>query len=96
MDAIKYLNKNAEGKKSQCQTSVEQRSSALRRTSRFGGLPDLYSFYCLAGDEWHVEEGNAVADQPHRHGEGCGCLIALAATSARMYGADEPGRGTQK
>ena len=29
----------------------------LRRTSRFGGLPDLYSFYCLACDEWHVEEG---------------------------------------
>ena len=29
----------------------------LRRTARFGGLPDLYSFYCLACDEWHVEEG---------------------------------------
>jgi hypothetical protein len=32
----------------------------LRRTSRFGGLPDLYSSYCLACDEWHVEEGDAV------------------------------------
>ena len=32
----------------------------LRRTSRFGGLPDLYSFYCCACDEWHVEEGGAV------------------------------------
>jgi hypothetical protein len=31
----------------------------LRRTSRFGGLPDLYSFYCVTCDEWHVEEGNA-------------------------------------
>jgi hypothetical protein len=30
----------------------------LRRTSRFGGLPDLHSFYCLACDEWHVEEGD--------------------------------------
>jgi hypothetical protein len=31
------------------------------------GLPDLYSFYCLACDEWHVEEGDAVADQrPNR------------------------------
>ena len=32
----------------------------LRRTSRFGGLPDLYSFYCLACDEWHVEEGGSI------------------------------------
>jgi hypothetical protein len=39
----------------------------LRRTSRFGGLPDLYSFYCCVCDEWHVEEGDAVANQlPHR------------------------------
>ena len=35
----------------------------LRRTWRFGGLPDLYSFYCLACDEWHVEEGNAPLGQ---------------------------------
>lgn len=33
----------------------------LRRTSRFGELPDLYSFYCYSCDEWHVEEGDAVA-----------------------------------
>jgi hypothetical protein len=32
----------------------------LRQTSRFGGLPDLYSFYCLACDEWHVEEAFAA------------------------------------
>jgi hypothetical protein len=31
-----------------------------RKTSRYGALPDLYSFYCLACDEWHVEEGEAV------------------------------------
>jgi hypothetical protein len=36
----------------------------LRRTSRFGGLPDLYSFYCVTCDEWHVEEGDAVDKQP--------------------------------
>jgi hypothetical protein len=36
----------------------------LRRTSRFGGLPDLYSFYCCTCDEWHVEEGDAVAGPP--------------------------------
>ena len=35
----------------------------LRRTSRFGGLPDLFSFYCVTCDEWHVEGGDAVADQ---------------------------------
>ena len=35
----------------------------VRRTSRFRGLPDLYSFYCLACDAWHVEEGNAVIGQ---------------------------------
>ena len=33
----------------------------LRRTSRFDGLPDLYSFYCCTCDEWRVEEGDAVA-----------------------------------
>jgi hypothetical protein len=31
-----------------------------RRTSRYGGLPDLYSFKCVACNEWHVEEGDAV------------------------------------
>ena len=31
----------------------------LRRTSRFR-LPDLYSFYCLACDEWHVEEAGPI------------------------------------
>ena len=38
----------------------------LRRTSRFEALPDLYSFYCLACDEWHVEEGDTAGD----HGAG--------------------------
>jgi hypothetical protein len=32
----------------------------LCKTSRFGGLPDLYSFYCVTCDEWHVEEGLAA------------------------------------
>ncbi len=39
----------------------------LRRTSRYGGLPDLYSFYCVTCDEWHVEEGDAVTDQRLQH-----------------------------
>lgn len=38
----------------------------LRRTSRYGGLPDLCSFYCLTCDEWHIEECGAGADQPLR------------------------------
>jgi hypothetical protein len=38
----------------------------LRRTSRFGGLPDLYSFYCCVCDEWHVEEGETADQLPHR------------------------------
>jgi hypothetical protein len=38
----------------------------LRRTSRYGALPDLCSFYCIACDEWHVEECDAGADQPLR------------------------------
>jgi hypothetical protein len=37
-----------------------------RRTSRYGGLPDLYSFNCVACDEWHVEEGDAVQLLPAR------------------------------
>jgi hypothetical protein len=41
----------------------------LRRTSRFGGLPDLYSFYCVACDEWHVEEGGGSSGPATRsHG----------------------------
>ena len=36
----------------------------LRRTPRFDGLPDLYSFYCCTCDQWHVEEGDAVAVPP--------------------------------
>jgi len=40
----------------------------LRRTSRFGGLPDLYSFYCLVCEEWHVEEGEILADHLPDHG----------------------------
>ena len=31
----------------------------LRQTTRYGGLRDLYSFNCVACDEWHVEEGDA-------------------------------------
>jgi hypothetical protein len=31
-----------------------------RGTLRYGALPDLYSFYCVICDEWHVEEGEAV------------------------------------
>ena len=42
----------------------------LRRTCRFGALPDLYSFYCLACDEWHVEEGDAPDSQRSHHSAG--------------------------
>ena len=40
------------------------------RTSRFGGLPDLFSFYCCVCDEWHVEEGDAGADELAHRGAG--------------------------
>ena len=33
------------------------------RTSRFGELPDLYTFQCRACDEWHLEEGDAVVSR---------------------------------
>jgi hypothetical protein len=35
----------------------------VRRTPRFGGLPDLYAFQCQACGELHIEEGAAVADR---------------------------------
>jgi hypothetical protein len=57
----KYTNKSAP-KPPRCH-SCARPMQLLRRTSRFGGLPDLYSFYCVSCDEWHVEEGEAVADQ---------------------------------
>jgi hypothetical protein len=59
----KYTNKSAP--KPRC-LSCARPMRLLRRTSRFGGLPDLYSFYCLACDEWHVEEGEAVDQRPNR------------------------------
>ena len=36
----------------------------LRRTPRFDGLPDLYSFYCCTCDQWHVEEADAAMVPP--------------------------------
>jgi hypothetical protein len=36
----------------------------FRQTSRYGALPDVYSFYCCVCDEWHVEEGNAAYPTP--------------------------------
>ena len=51
----KYTNKSAP-QPPRCH-SCARPMQLLRQTSRFGGLPDLYSFYCVACDEWHVEEG---------------------------------------
>jgi hypothetical protein len=48
--------------------SCAQPMQLLRRTPRFGGLPDLYSFYCCTCDEWHVEEGDAVTAAPSDFG----------------------------
>jgi hypothetical protein len=45
----------------------------LRRTSRFGGLPDLYSFYCRVCDEWHVEEGETADPSPHHRASLMAC-----------------------
>jgi hypothetical protein len=36
---------------------------AVRRTARFGGLPDLYTFECRACGVWHIEEGDAIDDR---------------------------------
>jgi hypothetical protein len=57
----KYTNRS-EFKSPRC-THCARPMQLLRRTARFNGLPDLYSFYCVACDEWHVEEGDAVVDQ---------------------------------
>jgi hypothetical protein len=38
----------------------------LRRTTRFGKLPDVYTFYCCVCDEWHVEEGETADQSSHR------------------------------
>ena len=54
----KYTNKSPP-KPPRCH-SCARPMQLLRKTSRFGGLPDLYSFYCLACDEWHVEEGGPI------------------------------------
>jgi hypothetical protein len=72
----KYTNRSAI-KSSRC-VNCARPMQLLRKTSRFGGLPDLYSFYCVACDEWHVEEGDAVADQtPHRRA-GCQSSVVIS------------------
>ncbi len=45
----------------------------VRRTPRFGGLRDLYTFECRACGVWHIEEGDdAVEDRP----AGLGAVLA--------------------
>jgi hypothetical protein len=39
----------------------------LRRTVRFGGLPDVYTFYCCVCDQWRVEEGDGPPKQSPNH-----------------------------
>ena len=58
---FKYTNKAA--LKPPCCVNCARPMQLLRRTSRFGGLPDLYSFYCVTCDDWHVEEGDASPNQ---------------------------------
>ena len=58
----KYANKSAAPRSPTCGTPMQ----LVRKTSRFAALHDLYSFYCLACDAWHVEEGGAVADRSDR------------------------------
>jgi hypothetical protein len=43
--------------------ALRQTDAAASQNFRFDGLPDLYSFYCMTCDEWHVEEGVAVVNQ---------------------------------
>src|ERR1700758_5737875 len=38
----------------------------VRRTSRFGGLRDVYSFECQACGVWHFEEADALEGRPDR------------------------------
>jgi hypothetical protein len=45
----------------------------LRKTTRFAGLPDLLSFYCVACDEWHVEEADGT---PNRSSHRRPCFAA--------------------
>jgi hypothetical protein len=56
--------------------SCAQPMQLLRRTARFGGLPDVYSFYCCVCDRWHVEEGDGPPKQLPDH------LTRVARTSA--------------
>jgi hypothetical protein len=56
-----YANKSAPGAP-RCHKCARP-MQLLRRTARFGGLSDLYSFYCVACDEWHVEEGEAAPNR---------------------------------
>ena len=57
------------------------RPELLRRTSRFGGLPDLYSFYCCVCDEWHVRKAKhciGLAQLWQRGGMGADLLVYLS------------------
>ena len=58
----KFANKTAP-RPPRC-TGCAQPMQLLRRTPRFDGLPDLYSFYCCTCDQWHVEEADAATVPP--------------------------------
>jgi len=40
----------------------------VRRTPRFGGLSDLYTFECRACGVWHIEEADALEGRPADQG----------------------------
>ena len=40
----------------------------VRRTPRFGRLPDLYTFECPACGEWHIDEADALDGRPADRG----------------------------
>ena len=40
-----------------------------RRTPRFGGLPDVYTFECRTCGLWHIEEGDAAVGQLNSQGK---------------------------
>ncbi len=66
----KYTYKSAP-KPARCH-SCARPMQLVRRTSRYGGLPDLYSVYCVACDEWQGVGGTLLQPARFRQASGVG------------------------
>jgi hypothetical protein len=58
----------------------------VRRTMRFGGLRDLYTFECRQCGEWHTEEGSVPSPVVLEFGDAISGILRVPGQAARSIG----------